>query len=234
MCPAATPNTDSLPFAIDVNGKFVPYLGYEGDAATLGATGAISMPAPAADNSCAGSRSSPAALGSCHTVIYTPLAPCTPIAYPSGATTQGWAGIVWQHPSGNWGTSPGYLIPPGATKLSFWAKGAAGGEALSFFVGGTGYGAAPTASAPCADPVSASIKATLTTTWTQYTIPLGGTYGTGVLTGFGFSLAANAQPGYVAPKGGPPVCSAADAGTIDAGSGGPSTTFYIDDIEWQM
>jgi hypothetical protein len=232
MCSAPKANSDTLPFAIDLNAKFVPS-GYEGDAATAGAIpGAISMPPPAADNSCAGSRSSPAALGSCHTVIYTPLAPCTPIAYPVGATTQGWAGVVWQSPANNWGYQPGYAIPAGATKVSFWAKGAKGGEQITFFAGGTGYGSMPTVTMPCADTVSANTKATLTTTWTQYTFPLGAQYASGVLTGFGFSLAANVQPGYVAPVGGAPVC--ADAGTGDGGPGGPATTFYVDDIEWQM
>jgi hypothetical protein len=220
-----------LPFAVDVGGRFVPYNGYEGDAAALAGPSAISMPAPAADNSCAGSRSSRAALGMCHTVIYTPIAPCTPIAFPPGATTQGWAGVVWQHPGGNWGTQPGYLIPAGATKVSFWAKGAAGGEQVNFLAGGTGYGAAPTATAPCSDPISASTKITLTTTWKQYTFPIGSTYASGVLTAFGFSLAANAQPGYVPPDGGMPVCGA-DAGP--SGHAGAPTTFYIDDIEWQM
>jgi hypothetical protein len=219
VCPAASANADSIPFAIDVGAKFVPS-GYEGDA-----TGhAITMSGSEAAPACSGERSSPTALGVCHTVVYTPLAPGAPIGYPPGATSQGWAAVVWQHPANNWGTEPGYLIPPGATKVSFWVKGAKGGEGIKFFVGGTGFGATPTASAPCADPLSASSALVrLTTTWTQITIPLqGAAYTAGVLTGFGFAVATADQG-----DGGASV-------PADGGAAGAPTTFYVDDIEWQQ
>jgi hypothetical protein len=199
-CPAPAPNTDTLPFAIDFTGKFIPS-GYEGDWA------AISMPN---DPTCGGNRSSPNAKGNCHPVTYTPL------VAGSGTTPQGWAGVLWQHPVNNWGMLPGYAIPAGASKVSFWARGASGGESLTFLVGGTGGG-----TNPCADTVSRSIpKMSLTTAWTHYTIPLQSqTYAGGVLAAFGFVLAAADQP------------ATPDAGSPD---GGPhSTSFFIDDIEWQ-
>ena len=47
----------------------------------------------------------------------------------SGAGTQGWAGIYWQHPANNWGTVPnGGFNLTGAAKLTFWARGENGGE----------------------------------------------------------------------------------------------------------
>jgi hypothetical protein len=177
-------------------------------------------------------RSSSTALGNCHTVIYTPLAPGTPIGYPVGATSMGWAGVAWQHPANNWGTMPGYAIPAGATKVSFWARGAKGGEVVTFFAGGTG---APTPMAPCADSVNATTsKVTLTTTWTQYMMTLGSLTGTvaytaGVTTGFGFAIGTADQPMVDAGA------ASGDAGsaTGDAAPSAEPSTFYVDDIQWQ-
>jgi hypothetical protein len=119
----------------------------------------------------------------------------------------------------NWGTAAGYAIPTGATKVSFWARGQLGGEIVSFDVG---FAVTPTATAPCFDHVSASLpNQVLTTTWTHYTIPLGGqTYAPAVIVPFGFTLAAAGQP-------------ARDAGTGDAAAASP-VQFFVDDIEWQQ
>jgi hypothetical protein len=110
--------------------------------------------------------------------------------------------------------------------VTFFAQGSVGGDKIEFFVGGTGYGTPPTAAAPCADPVNASMTVTLTTTWTQYTISLLSTYAPAVLTGFGFSFA-----NQVLGAGGD--AGAADAGG-DAGQAPSMMTFYIDDIRWTM
>jgi hypothetical protein len=195
------------------------------------------MPSVMGDPSCSGMRSSASALGSCHTVIYTPLTPGTPIGYPPGATSMGWAGVAWQHPANNWGTMPGYAIPAGATKVSFWAKGSKGGEVVTFFAGGN---ASPTPQAPCADPVNATTsKVTLTTTWAQYMMTLGSLTGTvaytgGVLTGFGFAIGTADQP--MADAGAPADAASGDASGAAgdaAPGGGEPTTFYVDDIQWQ-
>jgi hypothetical protein len=200
-----------LPFAVDVNGDFVPS-GYEGDAVGVAPNaGAIAM---AADLTCGGNRSSATAMGDCHSVTYTPLAPGTPVGDPAGATTNGWAAVAWQHPANNWGSQPGYAIPSGATRVTFSARGAAGGEVVEFWIGGTATGSPPTPDTPCSDPIMASVQATLKKTWSTYTIALGGaTYAPGVLTGFGFTVGASDQP---------------------ASSHGGKATFYVDDIRWQM
>jgi hypothetical protein len=191
------PSTDTLPFAVDLAGKFVPS-GYEGDYM------AVTMPL---DPTCGGNRSSASAMGNCHPVTYKPLA--------AGPGVAGWAGVLWQHPANNWGTAAGYAIPTGATKVSFWARGDLGGEVATFIVG---FAVTPTPTSPCVDTVSGSLRQTLTTTWTHYTIPFAGQYGVGVISPFGYVIGAADQP-------------ARDAGAADAGL--PSTLFYIDDIQWQ-
>lgn len=46
-----------------------------------------------------------------------------------------WVGVTWQHPSNDWGEQAGGYDLTGAEKLTFWAKGAKGGEKVSFGVG---------------------------------------------------------------------------------------------------
>ena len=48
----------------------------------------------------------------------------------------GWAGIYWQNPANNWGNQKGGYDLAGAKKLTFWAKGAKGGEIVEFKIGG--------------------------------------------------------------------------------------------------
>jgi hypothetical protein len=225
MCPAATANQDTLPFAVDVMNKFVPS-GFENDAC-----GTIQMPATPGDPSCGGQRSSATALGNCHEIIYTPAAPTAMVGCGTPGAPKGYAGVAWQHPVNNWGTMPGYAIPAGAKKVTFYAKGAVGGETVKFFVGGTGYGTPPTAAAPCADPVSASQSVTMTTSWAQYSIAILSTYTPAVLTGFGYSL-ANQVLGASAGDAGADASTGSDGG--DAGAAPSVVHFYVDDITWTM
>jgi hypothetical protein len=157
-----------------------------------------------ADITCGGDRAPGTPVGSCHTVIYTD-------APPDASALKGWAGVVWQFPANNWGTSPGLAVPAGATAVTFYARGATGQEKVAFDVGGIGFGTPPTTAAPCVDTVSDGLpKTTLSTTWTQYTISLSGqTYPGGVIGGFTWIGAAADSP--------------PDASAI---------TFYIDDIQW--
>jgi hypothetical protein len=192
------PNSDTLPFAVD--SKYATS-GYEGDAVSADA---ITLPR---DTTCSGDRSTPGAVGACHTVVYTPLPYGQPIG--NGTTAMGWAGVAWQYPADNWGTQPGYAIPAGAKSVTFSARGMAGGEVVSFWFGGSGSGA----SALCSDPLSGGIHIKLTTSWTTHSIPLNGPYAPAVLTAFGFSVSKSDQP---APAGALPV------------------TFYVDDIRWKM
>jgi hypothetical protein len=164
--------------------------------------------------------------GTCHTVIYSSLPKGTQIGYPAGATAMGWAGVVWQYPLNNWGGSVGYAIPAGATKIAFYAKGKVGGETVKFGAGVVTPGGTTVCSDPFASGTNPSTEITLTTNWTPYTMPIIGTYATGVITGFGYSLANQVPTGAGSGDGGAP-----DAG--DAGSSFPPVTFYVDDIVWQ-
>jgi hypothetical protein len=126
--------------------------------------------------------------------------------------TAGFAGVNWQanvQPMGggsyynNFGVAPGIVPPPGATQVTLYAKGAAGGEQVTFSVGSG-------ATNPCTDSVVAtSAIATLTTNWQLVTIPFNGaTYAGGQVQGFGWEMATAGE---------------------DAGA---TTTFYMDDIVW--
>jgi hypothetical protein len=194
LCPALTP-AGSLPFAVDT--RFIAS-GYEGDVAAIVES--------ATSTTCGGNRATASAmLGACHTFTYS--------AAPAGGANAGWVGVIWQYPANNWGASQGWAIPSGATKVSFWVRGQAGGETVAFNAGGTNFGNAPSPTAPCPDTVTASAPAKhLTTTWQHVTMAVtGGTYPGGVIDGFQILAVASAQP---AP--------------------GTPVTFYIDDIEWQM
>ena len=54
----------------------------------------------------------PGAMGDCYTVTYRP-------------GVKRFAGIFWQYPHNNWGYWPGHQIAPGATRITFRARGAA-------------------------------------------------------------------------------------------------------------
>jgi hypothetical protein len=127
----------------------------------------------------------------------------------SATTPVGWAGVEWQYPVNNWGTQVGYGIPAGATKVTFYAKGAVGGEVVTFAAGG----GSTACSSLCCDTAGGSTMETLTTTWTQYSFPITGTYTGGVIAGFVWTAAASSQIG-------------GEAGAAT------SMTIYIDDIEW--
>jgi hypothetical protein len=110
------------------------------------------------------------------------------------AGTTGFAAVQWQsnlQPMAmgayynNFGVAPGKIPPAGATEASFWAKGAVGGENVTFSVGSAG-------TAPCLDSeVTAPDAAVLTTTWTKYTIPLpNASYAAGQVNGFTWNVAA--------------------------------------------
>jgi hypothetical protein len=127
--------------------------------------------------------------------------------------TTGFAGVAWQAnvqvmgvaPNtyyNNFGVAPGVVLPAGATEASFWAKGAVGGETVTFSVGSA-------ATAPCLDSVVAPGAAvTLTTTWTKYTIPFSTpvSYSAGQVNGFSWGVAGAAI--------------------------GTTVSFYFDNAEW--
>ena len=103
-------------------------------------------------------------------------------------TPSGWAGVVWQHPSGDWGDAPGGIDATGAEVLSFWAKGKEGGEKLTVGIGVIG------ADKPYHDTVKESLDLTLTSEWVQHEIVLKGKDLSRVKSGLFFSTASNGKP----------------------------------------
>jgi hypothetical protein len=166
--PAVSPDlmmaTGSLPFVVDDRYVASGFMGDTGDI--------VMIPAKLGDNTdCNAQRSSATARGTCHQVKYTPL----------GASK--WAGVFWQSPANNWGDKPGYSIPGGATKVTFQARGAKGGEKVSFQVGGiTGKA--------YQDGLKASLVVTLTPTWAPYSIDISSQAYGQVLGGFCWTMAA--------------------------------------------
>ncbi len=124
------------------------------------------------------------------------------------------AGVFWLYGNQNWGASPGAPIPAGYSSVTFWAKGANGGEQVSLL------GRRPEGEHLYADAASrrhhqvlqgAVAPTTLTDQWAQYSISLAGVdYSAGVLGGFAWSASYD-------PEGGAPS----------------PITFYLGGMEWQ-
>ena len=118
---------------------------------------------------------------------------CIKITY-TGKATQGanWAGIFWQHPANNWGEKPGgYDLSP-YKRLTFWARGADGGEKVAEFkVGGI--------TGEHGDSDSAAVgPLTLTKDWKKYTIDLADKNMSHIIGGFAWSASRDDNPnGFV-------------------------------------
>jgi hypothetical protein len=187
----STPPSTPITLPVTVSDHFLP-TGGMGDAVVAGAVTLATDPA-----ACAGEPAA-ATKGTCYTVTYHPQ----PIVAPAPST---WAGFYWQYPANNWGAMPPQIIATGAKDISFYAKGMAGNESITFEAGGI------TNTISTATPYTDSFNVTqtfkLTTTWTKYTLPMTGlAYGGGVLGGFAW------------------VASAANANAI---------TFFIHGIVWE-
>lgn len=147
--PMATPVQPRLPLPFAVLPTFTPS-GYEGGDTTMSGGGQL------VSSEC--TDRSPTAISKCNTYTYTP-------AYAKGAPDGGvpsdstWAGIAFIRGFGGFGT-PGHAplcLADGVTAVTFYAKGLAGGEVVTFSAGG--------------GPES---PFTLTTDWKLYTLPLSG------------------------------------------------------------
>lgn len=99
-----------------------------------------------------------------------------------------WGGVVWQHPENDWGDLPGGFDLRGATKLTFWARGANGGEKVKFGFGVLGR------DKMYHDSAKKETEITLTTEWKQNTIDLAGLDLQRIKTGFFWSLAGQGKP----------------------------------------
>ena len=109
----------------------------------------------------------------------------------SGVATQGqnWAGVYWQAPPYFWGDRIGGFDLTGAARLTFWVRGAVGGEKVQFMLGGI--------TGPYNDSLQPARKTdtlTLTTDWTQYVIDLTGADLTRIGGGFGWTIQQEQNP----------------------------------------
>jgi hypothetical protein len=206
----------SAPLPLVVDTKFFPS-GWEGDTSAIHlGEGLMVNDAGKTGKTCDGDRAVAGAQGGCYKWTYDNL-PAGTATNDAGGKALGFASVEYQslspsnNYSANYGTESGIIIPPGATMLSFYAKGAVGGEVV-------GFGLGQIKGALCNDAIIvAPQNETLTTTWTQYTVafPAGATYATGQIIGFAWTA--------VAPTVG-------DAGG-DSAAPAP-ITFFVDDIEW--
>ncbi|MFA5095975.1 MAG: hypothetical protein WC478_01400 [Candidatus Omnitrophota bacterium] len=101
---------------------------------------------------------------------------------------QGWAGIYWQNPANNWGNKKGGFDLTGMNKLTFWARGAKGGEVLQKVIVGGIKGTYPDTANVEMGPVE------LTDTWKQYTVNLSGKDLSYINGGFGWATTADLNP----------------------------------------
>ncbi len=118
---------------------------------------------------------------------------CIKITY-SGKMTQGagWAGIYWQQPANNWGEKKGGYDLTGATKLTFWARGANGGEKIAEFKMGGITGEFPDSDSASVGPIE------LKKEWQKFTIDLKNKDLTHVIGGFCWAASKDDNPnGFV-------------------------------------
>ncbi len=179
----------SLPFVVD--DEFNPS-GFMGEGSfspdALAITPSESLP----DATCGGSRA-PAPSGDCHVVSWHPVAD-PPVAQQN---LSGWVGIYWQKPNNNWASSgrPANQIKPGATAVTFYARGSVGGEKVAFFVGEFGGDTIHISSTGEYGNNGMGTPEVLTTEWTQYSIDMSGVdYSSGLYGVFGFYASATDNP----------------------------------------
>lgn len=101
---------------------------------------------------------------------------------------QGWAGVCWLNPANNWGNKKGGFDLTGMTKLTFWARGAKGGEVLQKVTVGGIKGTYPDTTSVEMGPIE------LTDTWRQYTVNLVGKDLSYINGGFNWSTTADLNP----------------------------------------
>jgi hypothetical protein len=105
-----------------------------------------------------------------------------------GAQGARWAGIYWQNPANNWGTADGGFDLSKTAKMTFWARGAKGGERIEEFKAGGIMG-------EYSDSDSAGIgPVILNKEWTQYTIDLKGKDMSYVIGGFCWATNVDVNP----------------------------------------
>ena len=111
---------------------------------------------------------------------------CLKVSYNAN---DNWGGVVWQDPANDWGEQPGGYNLTGAASLEFWARGASGGEKISFGFGLIGpdkfY----------SDTGKGEVKdVLLSNTWQHYCIPLTGLNLSRIKTAFYWTLGGQGKP----------------------------------------
>lgn len=106
----------------------------------------------------------------------------------SFSNTKSWGGVAWQNPENDWGEKPGGLDLTGARKLTFWVRGAAGGESVKFGFGLLGR------DKKFFDTAKKEISLNLTDQWKQHTIDLSDCDLKRIKTGFFWSLESKGKP----------------------------------------
>jgi len=100
-----------------------------------------------------------------------------------------WVGVAWQHPANDWGELPGGFDLTGAERLTFWARGAEGGERIDFAVGILGT------DKPYPDTVKAERKGVkLKREWKRYAIDLDDEDLSRIKTPFVWTLGGRGRP----------------------------------------
>ena len=115
---------------------------------------------------------------------------------PTVANEVGWAGIYWQEPENNWGTSAeGYNLENFA-QLSFRARSPQDGSQVQFFVGGVYTGTYPSSIPTPIYPREADREGfvTLSTDWQAFHIDLQNADLTHVIDGFGWVATEKRSP----------------------------------------
>lgn len=114
---------------------------------------------------------------------------CLQFIYSAKKTQgNGWAGVYWQNPPNNWGQKNGGFDLSTMTKLTFWAKGAKGGEVLDKVVIGGIKGDYPDSDEASMGPII------LTPQWQEFTVNLAGKNLSYVSGGFGWVINADVNP----------------------------------------
>ena len=104
----------------------------------------------------------------------------------------GWAGIYWQQPANNWGEKKGGYDLTGTSKLTFWARGANGGEKIAEFKCGGITGEFPDSDSASIGPIE------LSTEWQKYTIDLKDRDMSHIIGGFCWAASKDDNPnGFV-------------------------------------
>lgn len=110
---------------------------------------------------------------------------CLEVNYSKG---DGWGGVVWQDPANDWGDAPGGFDLSGAKQMTFWARGANGGEVVKFHFGLIGE------DKPFHDTAKLEMEVKLQSDWTKYGFNLSGQDLSRIKTPFAWVIVAKGEP----------------------------------------